>query len=108
MTFCILSIVKRDLIALLDNNQASTFDMAFIDADKTNYRNYYERCLELIRPGGLILVDNTLWFGKVIDHAIQDADTIAIRELNAFIAQDNRVTSSLVPIGDGLTLVYKR
>ena len=84
------------------------FDIAFIDADKTNYRNYYERCLELLRPGGLVMFDNTLWGGSVADLADQDEDTLALRELNNRLHKDRRVSISLVPIGDGLTLARKR
>ena len=85
-----------------------SFDFAFIDADKANYDAYYERCLQLVRPGGLIAVDNVLWHGKVIDRAVKDADTEAIRRLNAKLKSDERVTLSLVPIGDGLTLARRR
>lgn len=88
--------------------QAGTFDFAFIDADKNNYDLYYERALILLRQGGLIAVDNTLWHGRVIDETAQDADTVAIRALNAKIHADERVTSSLVPIGDGVMLARKR
>jgi len=80
------------------------FDFAFIDADKTNYDAYYERCLELVRPGGLILIDNTLWHGDVINPAKQDADTLAIRALNKKLQADPRIDVSLLPIGDGLTV----
>ena len=83
------------------------FDLAFIDADKENYRAYYEACLELVRPGGLILSDNTLWSGQVAYPEFDDPETIAIRELNAFIHADPRVFPTLVPIGDGLTLAVK-
>jgi predicted O-methyltransferase YrrM len=84
------------------------FDMAFIDADKSNYLNYYERCLLLIREGGLLLFDNTLWGGAVADPNDNDADTRALRELNDRLLEDARVSISLVPIGDGLTLARKR
>lgn len=84
-----------------------SFDMAFIDADKENYMSYYEHCLALLRTGGLMLVDNTLWSGQVADPSVNDEATVVIRELNAFIAQDKRVISSLVTVGDGLTLVVK-
>ena len=84
------------------------FDFVFIDADKTNYANYYERCLKLVRKGGLIAIDNTLWSGRVADPRIQDKDTRAIRALNRRLARDRRVAVSLVPIGDGLTLALKR
>ena len=83
------------------------FDFAFIDADKKNYDMYYEYCLQLIRPGGLIAIDNVLWDGAVADAAINDADTVAIRNLNQKIHTDSRVEISLVPIADGLALVRK-
>lgn len=92
----------------LAEGQAGTFDFAFIDADKNNYDHYYERALKLLRVGGLIAVDNTLWHGRVIDETAQDDDTVAIRALNAKIHADERVTSSLVPIGDGVMLARKR
>ena len=85
-----------------------SFDIAFIDADKLNYIEYYNKCLELVRPGGLILVDNTLWSGSVADVSNQTEDTKVIRQLNEIIANDERVKSSLITIGDGLTLAYKR
>jgi predicted O-methyltransferase YrrM len=96
------------LDGLLADDQAGHFDMAFIDADKTNYLAYYARCLRLVRSGGLILFDNTLWNGSVADPADQDADTVAIRELNDALLADDRISLSLVPIGDGLTLARKR
>src|SRR5450432_1614895 len=96
------------LNALIAQGERGRFDFAFIDADKANYGGYYERCLELVRPGGLVAVDNTLWSGAVADPNKQDADTRAIRELNAKVADDPRVSSSLVPIGDGLLLARKR
>lgn len=86
------------------NSLTGSFDFAFIDADKVNYDAYYERCLELIRPGGLILIDNTLWHGDVINPAKQDADTLAIRALNKKLQADPRIDVSLLPIGDGLTV----
>lgn len=82
-------------------------DRRFIDADKTNYWNYYERCLELLRPGGLLMFDNTLWSGSVADPANDDEDTVAIREPDNALYKDARVSISLVPIGDGLTLARK-
>lgn len=96
------------LDGLLSDGQASSFDLAFIDADKTNYQNYYERCLSLLRPGGVVIVDNVLWGGSVVDESNQQPDTCAIRAFNSFIHQDQRVDISLVPIGDGLTLARKR
>ncbi len=96
------------LQALIDSGQQNQFDYAFIDADKTNYKNYYELCLTLVRPGGLILIDNVLWGGAVIDDSDQSEDTRAIRELNEFILNDPRVDLSMLPIADGLTLVRPR
>jgi predicted O-methyltransferase YrrM len=84
------------------------FDIAFIDADKANYQRYYERCLKLLRRGGLILIDNTLWYGRVIDRRDRSIDTRAIRAFNRRLHRDRRVELSLVPIGDGLTLALKR
>lgn len=86
---------------------SESFDFAFIDADKSNYVDYYERCLTLIRPGGIVCVDNTLWGGSVANPDKNDADTIAIRELNQRLFEDERVESSLIPIGDGLHLGLK-
>jgi caffeoyl-CoA O-methyltransferase len=93
---------------LLADGRAGTFDFAFIDADKESYGAYFERCLALVRQGGLIAVDNTLWDGKVADPAVTDDDTEAIRAFNRRLADDDRVSLSLVPIGDGLTLARKR
>ena len=82
-----------------------TFDFAFIDANKRGYKEYYEMMIQLVRPGGVIVIDNVLWYGKVADPSIQnDATTQSLRELNAFIRDDPRVSMTLVPIGDGLTL----
>lgn len=93
---------------LLEDGQAGTFDFAFIDADKQNYLNYYERALQLLRPGGLIAIDNVLWSGAVADPAVEDESTVAIRDFNQKLQQDDRVFLSLVPIGDGLTLALKQ
>ena len=93
---------------LLAEGHAGTFDFAFIDADKPNYDAYYERILQLVRPNGLIAIDNTLWYGKVADHSVQDADTVALRNLNAKLCADPRVTLSVLPVGDGLSLALKR
>ena len=82
--------------------------MAFIDADKCNYPNYYEPCLRLLKPGGVLLVDNVLWDGRVADLSINDVDTDGIRRLNQLVHEDSRVDMSLIPLGDGLTLVRKR
>ena len=96
------------LDALLAGGAAGTFDLAFIDADKTGYLDYYERSLELLRPGGLLMTDNTLWSGRVADPEVRDADTVALRHYNEHLHRDQRVDLSLVPIGDGLTLARKR
>ncbi len=93
---------------LLAENRAGSFDFAFIDADKANYSTYYEGALALLRPGGLIAIDNVLWGGKVLEEAPGDPDTQAIQALNATIKDDPRVTISLLPLGDGLTLARKR
>ena len=96
------------LDALIADGESGSFDFAFIDADKENYQGYYERALTLLRPGGLIAVDNTLWSGQVADPSYQDADTCAIRAFNAALYRDQRVDISLLPVADGLTLARKR
>ncbi|MBZ5626168.1 MAG: class I SAM-dependent methyltransferase, partial [Acidobacteriia bacterium] len=95
------------LDGLLAAGQAGTFDFAFIDADKGNYANYYERALALLRPGGLIAVDNVLWDGLVIDPNDHDSDTEAIRAFNRKLHADPRVALSMATMGDGLTLACK-
>jgi predicted O-methyltransferase YrrM len=96
------------LDAMLAEGAASSYDLAFIDADKAGYPDYYERCVELIRPGGLIAIDNTLWDGRVADPNNHEADTVTIRAVNERVMADDRVDGALVPIGDGLTLARKR
>lgn len=103
-----LAPARDTLDALLADGEAGRTDLVFIDADKVNYANYYERALILLRPGGVILVDNVLWGGSVINPAKTDADTEAIRAFNTALVADERVDLSLVPIGDGLTLARKR
>ena len=93
---------------LSQDDKLEPFDLVFIDADKGNYSNYYEAGLSLLRKGGLILVDNVLWSGKVADPENQEEDTVAIRELNQKLHQDDRIDLSLLPIGDGLTFARKR
>ncbi|MDJ0704549.1 MAG: class I SAM-dependent methyltransferase [Leptolyngbyaceae cyanobacterium MO_188.B28] len=93
---------------LLATGQANTFAFAFIDADKRNYDNYYERALKLVRPGGLIAIDNVLWSGRVADPEVKDNRTQAIRDLNQKLHRDPRITLSVVPIADGLTLALRR
>ncbi|MAT53890.1 MAG: SAM-dependent methyltransferase [Saprospirales bacterium] len=93
---------------LLDQGLAATFDFAFIDADKTGYDSYYELCLQLLRPGGLILFDNTLWSGKVVEENSEDEDVKAIQALNAKLHRDERIDLCLLPLSDGVTMVRKR
>lgn len=96
------------LRALMAAGRAGEFDLVFIDADKESYRDYYELALPLLRAGGLIIVDNVLWNGAVIDAGKQDADTRAIRAFNEAAQRDERVDISMIPVGDGLTLLRKR
>jgi caffeoyl-CoA O-methyltransferase len=96
------------LQSLLESGESNTFDFVFIDADKTNYSQYYEASLALIRPGGLIAIDNVLREGKVAEADEQDNTTNAIRALNKKVSHDERVSISMLPIGDGLTLARKR
>jgi len=93
---------------LLASGCRESFDFAFIDADKENYANYYERVLKLIRPGGLIAIDNVLWHGQVLDPDDQESGTLAIRAFNDALHQDSRVDLSLIPVGDGVSLAVKR
>ncbi|OUL33882.1 class I SAM-dependent methyltransferase [Nostoc sp. 106C] len=95
------------LDSLLAAGEAETFDFAFIDADKSNYDAYYERSLQLVRAGGLIAIDNVLWSGRVADLQVQDNRTRKIHTFNQKLHQDQRITLSLIPIGDGLTLALK-
>lgn len=103
-----LAPATETLAVLLREYGENSFDAAFIDADKENYDNYYEQCLSLLKPGGLIMIDNVLWGGRVIDDSVQDVDTQAIRALNKKLKDDNRIDISLIPIADGLTLARKR
>jgi predicted O-methyltransferase YrrM len=96
------------LKSLLAGGGAGSFDFAFIDADKTQYDAYYEAILKLLRPGGLITIDNVLWSGAVADGRKRDADTLALRALNEKLKTDKRISLSMLPIGDGLTLARKR
>ncbi|MFN7992984.1 MAG: class I SAM-dependent methyltransferase [Bryobacteraceae bacterium] len=96
------------LDGLLREGAAGSFDFAFIDADKKNYWPYYERVLSLLRAGGVAAFDNVLWHGDIIDESMQDSDTLALRDFNAKVHVDDRVWLSLLPIGDGLTLITKR
>lgn len=92
---------------LISQGLQYSFDFAFIDADKSNYDDYYEKCLALLRQGGTIAVDNVLWGGRTADTSITDSDTVALRELNKKISLDHRVFATMLPIGDGLTLAQK-
>ena len=103
-----LAPAKNTLKSLIDADESGKFDIAFIDADKTGYDSYYEACLKLLRPSGLIAIDNTLWSGAVADPKDQSPDTQALRNLNDKIRDDKRVESCLMTIGDGVTLVRKK
>ena len=96
------------LRSLLAGGAAGSFDFAFIDADKTQYDAYYEAILKLLRPGGLVTIDNVLWSGAVADGRKRDRDTVALRALNEKLKTDKRISLSMLPIGDGLTLARKR
>ncbi len=98
----------QTLDALLAAGEAGSFDFAFIDADKGNHAAYYERCLQLLRPGGLIALDNALWHGRVADPSNHEPDTLSLDALNRFVATDPRVDASLIACGDGLHLARKR
>jgi caffeoyl-CoA O-methyltransferase len=96
------------LDALLAEGRAGTFDLAFIDADKKSYPDYYERIVELLRPGGVVAIDNVLWDGDVADPSKTDQDTVALRAVNERVRDDERVTEVLLPVADGMTLARKR
>lgn len=98
----------ESLDGLIDEGQGGTFDFAFIDADKEGMPAYYERCLELVRVGGVIAVDNVLWGGKVLEAGSEDADTQAIQRFNEALHTDGRIDLTMLPIADGLTLAVKR
>jgi predicted O-methyltransferase YrrM len=98
----------ESLHALLEEGRAGTFDLAFIDADKKSYDAYYERALELVRAGGLILLDNVLWGGAVADPTDHERQTEVLRALNAKLQGDERISLSMLPLGDGLTVARKR
>jgi len=103
-----LGAAHASLDALLEERGEGDFDFVFVDADKKNLEPYYEKSLRLVRSGGVIAVDNTLWHGNVADTEVNDDDTQAIRAFNLLVLEDERVELSLVPIGDGLTLLRKR
>lgn len=99
---------EKTLRKFIDSGEEGQYDFAFIDADKTGYDTYYELCLKLLRPGGLIAIDNVLRSGRVIDDEVNDDSTVATRALNKKLHQDDRIDLSMVPISDGLTLALKR
>jgi len=92
---------------LIETNQIDSYDFAFIDAHKLEYIEYYERLLRLIKPGGVIMVDNVLWSGNPADNEKQDEDTVAIRQFNKHLLNDERVLISMLPVADGITLALK-
>ena len=104
----VLAEALQTLDARLAAGESGFYDFAFIDADKTNYLAYYERLMNLVRPGGLIVVDNTLWGGEVANPGNRDEDTVALREFNDVLLGDPRIDLSLLPLGDGLTLARRR
>lgn len=103
-----LAPAQETLDGLIAQGEAGAYDFAFIDADKENYLVYYERCLVLLRQGGLMAIDNTLWSGRVADDNDQESSTCALRAFNAAVHRDERVEVSMLPVGDGLTLALKR
>ncbi len=104
----VLAPAEQTLDARLAAGESGLYDFAFIDADKTSYLAYYERLMKLVRPGGLIVVDNTLWGGEVANPGNRDEDTVALREFNDVLLADPRIDLSLLPLGDGLTLARRR
>jgi predicted O-methyltransferase YrrM len=98
----------QTLEELITNGETETFDFVFIDGDKSNYHNYYEKSLPLLRKGGLIVIDNVLWHGKVADNNVNDNRTQKIREFNTQLFQDNRIDLSMISMADGLTLAMKK
>ena len=103
-----LAPATETLQQLVNDGQENSFDMAFIDADKTGYDSYYELVLKLLRPGGWLMIDNVLWSGSVADPEKNDEDTLALKALNKKIISDDRVDMVLLPVSDGVTLVMKR
>ncbi|MFC8076920.1 O-methyltransferase [Streptomyces sp. NPDC057307] len=103
-----VGVATETLEHMLSDGLSNSFGLVFIDADKANYPRYYELALRLVKPGGLVVVDNTLFFGRVIDPAADDADTVGVREVNAMIRDDRRVDVSMLPMADGITLVRRR
>jgi caffeoyl-CoA O-methyltransferase len=104
----VIAPAKQTLDARIAKGEAGRYDFAFIDADKTSYLDYYERLLTLVRPGGLIVVDNTLWHGEVANPENREAETLALRQFNDALHRDPRVDLALLPIADGVTLARIR
>jgi predicted O-methyltransferase YrrM len=104
----ILGPAEEGLQELLDQGKAGNFQLAFIDANKRAYQQYFDLCLKLVRPGGLIVVDNVLFYGKVADPEVQDKITVAIRQFNDALIKDERVSVSIIPVGDGMALCRVR
>ncbi len=99
---------SETLATLIESGDEGTFDFAFIDADKENYETYFEQCMQLVRKGGIIVLDNVLWSGKVADPQNEETETAALRSINRMLHSDDRVDLSMIPVGDGLTLARKR
>lgn len=102
-----IKIITKPALETLEELNKNEFDMIFIDADKMNYKRYYEKSLELIKKGGLIIIDNVLWHGEVVDNKNRNKFTINIREFNRFVSEDSRVEQIILPIGDGTTVCRK-
>lgn len=101
-----IGLANDNLAELLAEGKAGYFDLAFIDADKPHYPEYFEACLKLVRPGGLVVIDNVLWHGNVIKDDADDPDTLALRAFNQKVYEDERVEVSMIPLGDGMTLAW--
>lgn len=99
---------QESLQAMIDKGEEGTYDFAFVDADKTNYKNYYELLLKLLKPNGIIAIDNVLWSGRVLDESVTDDDTVALRDMSKHVYEDDRVEHVLLPFADGVTLVRKK
>ena len=105
----IKQIIKPAIESLKElKNSSHIFDLIFIDADKENYLKYYDICIELINTNGLIIIDNVLWHGEVVDNTKNDKFTNIIRDFNKYVKEDNRVIKNIIPIGDGLTICIKK
>lgn len=101
-------LAAESLKSMIQNGEGASYDFAFVDADKRMYQDYFELLLQLVRVGGVIVMDNVLWHGRVSDPMVNDAKTISIRNFNKKLMDDKRVSISMVPIGDGMTICRKR